>query len=302
MNRMTVLLKELLFVRFGWQVIGILVLCVWCGNQGMAQTPPQNDPVIKSRSDLVTVNVSVSDPYGRFVVGLEKQHFQLFENGVKQDIEFFNDLDVPISVGIVFDTSGSMKNALNQSRDILRRFIDSCLEQDEFFLVTFNNKVHLACDFTRDAEAIASAAATTEGKGSTSLYDAVYFGLEKLRTSHHDRRALIVISDQMENSSRYSWGELKKLVRELDIKVYWMPGLSELTGAASSTLNDPDFEHALRQVAFDLRRQYTLSYVPSEDSLKRNWNNITVKLTPPKGLPKLAVRARKGYSPTFIKP
>lgn len=265
------------------------------------QSPKQTDeePILRLRSDLVTVNVSVSDKLGRFVAGLKKKDFQVYENGVLQSLEYFSDVDGPISVGIIFDVSYSMRHSIDTKKYIVGDFVDSCLEGDEFFLVTFNDKVQQVSEFTSSGETIINTLTLTKAGGSTALFDAVYFGLEKLRNARHPRKALIVLSDLDDNSSRYSLKELRRLVTEMDVKVYWMPWLSELTGGYS-TWTSSSLEESLRQIAFDLRRQYSLGYIPSNEVLTRDWNKISVKVKPPKGLPKIVVHAREGYAPTFL--
>lgn len=285
--------------------IGIVcACCMWelIPIQVAAKQQPkttQDEPILRLRSDLVTVNVSVSDKLGRFVAGLKKKDFQVYENGVLQSIEYFSDVDGPISVGIIFDVSYSMRHSIHTKKHIVGDFVDSCLEGDEFFLVTFNDKVQQVSEFTSSGETIVNTLELTKAGGSTALFDAVYFGLEKLRNARHPRKALIVLSDLDDNSSRYSLKELRKLVTEMDVKVYWMPWLSELTGGYS-TWTSSSLEESLRQIAFDLRRQYSLGYIPSTEVLTRDWNKISVKVRPPKGLPKIVVHAREGYAPTFL--
>ncbi len=286
-------------------VVFCLLLTVLCGAATGAQEKQKPaasqdpDPVIRNTTRLVTVTVSVADPYGRFVAGLSKRHFDVYENDVRREIEFFSADAVSVSVGIVFDVSGSMRNVLPASREALRAFVDSAIEGDEFFLAAFNNKVDLLCDFTSDGERLASAAAMTVGKGSTALYDAIEFSLKKVRSGRHQRRALIVISDGLDNSSRYSEKQIKRLLSEADVKVYAIdcPPLNNLAEASGGfNLTRQTLEESLRQVAIDLRHQYSLGYTPVEDGARPAWNRIKVKLLPPRGLPKLSIRARSGYA------
>ncbi|MBL8148789.1 MAG: VWA domain-containing protein [Blastocatellia bacterium] len=277
----------------------LLILPIKFGVIKAQQVKKEDDSLISSRTELVTMTVSVTDSEGRFVAGLDKQHFKVYENNILQKIEFFSSEEIPISVGIIFDISGSMRSLLDDSRSILAHFIKTCRSDDEFFLVSFNNKVELLCDFTSDADKLAYATAPIQGKGSTALYDAVHFGLQKIRKSRHERRALIVISDNIENSSRYSLKDLKRLVQEIDVKVYGMHTLSDLTGGFYP-LKGINLEAALMKIAIDLRRQYSIAYIPDEGSLKNSWNKLKVKVEPPKGLPKLSVRTKKGYSPRTL--
>src|SRR5262249_18704069 len=150
--------------------------------------------VVKGGISLVTFNVTVTDPYGRYVTGLSKEHFEVYDDKVPQTIEYFTDDDAPISVGILFDISGSMKGRLGRSFDALRKFCDTSHQLDEYFLVTFNNTAKLVQDFTSDSRNVFGTLSLVEPRGQTALYDAAYIGTEKVRTGKYSRKALILIS------------------------------------------------------------------------------------------------------------
>ncbi|MFQ3591251.1 MAG: VWA domain-containing protein [Chloracidobacterium sp.] len=293
-------------------------------------TPPRSDetPVVKTTTNLVTLNVSVTDAQGRFVTGLDAEHFEIYEDNVKQTIEFFSDEDAPVSIGIVFDMSGSMRGRLNRSNVALRKFLDACHDEDEFFLVGFNNQAKLMMDYTPNPERITGAVMLAEARGQTALYDAVYIGVEKLKEGRHGRRALVIISDGQDNSSRYTFREVRQLVREADVQIYAigiatafndtsldlqgraiLDELARLTGGRAFFPNSQvELQEIITRIAIELRHQYGIGYTPTSlatipVSLKSNdkqrWRKLKVKLNAPKGLPGLTVTAREGYYATF---
>lgn len=281
------------------------------------QDPPKNsdEPIIRAQTNLVTLTVTVTDPSGRFVTGLEQDHFEIFDNKVLQKIEFFSDDDAPVSVGIIFDLSGSMRGRIHRAQEALRKFLDACHEEDEFFLVGFNSVAKLLSDFTPDGEKLANMLTLSETKGQTALYDACYIGVEKVREGRHNRRALIIISDGQDNNSRYSYREVRQLVKETDVQIYAigitnvfygstidMQGqvileeLARLTGGrAFFPNNDLEMQEVIARIGVELRHQYSIGYTPTVTDAKDQWHKIKVKLNPPKGLPSLNVRSKEGY-------
>ncbi|MCZ6752837.1 MAG: VWA domain-containing protein, partial [Acidobacteria bacterium] len=145
--------------------------------------------------ELVLVNVSVIDPYSRFVTGLGKEHFQIFEDKKKQNVLHFSNEDVPISIGLLFDASGSMSGKMDKARMAVQQFFRTANPQDEFFLIDFNDRPHHVVDFTLDADLLQSKLSFTEAKGRTALLDAIYLGLNEMRKARHSRKVLLVISD-----------------------------------------------------------------------------------------------------------
>lgn len=272
------------------------------------------ESVIRMGARVVTLNVTVTDSYGRLVTGLEKEHFEIFDDKVKQDIEFFTTEDVPISIALVFDRSGSMKERVNRSLNSMRKFINASNEKDEYCLVTFNSSARLASDFTRNADELANSLLMTEAKGSTALFDAVYIGLEKVRKGNHTKKALLILSDGQDNNSRYSIGELKKLAKEADVMIYaigmvdqwsndplemegrWiLEDLVSITGGkAFFPSNDNELQDAIFQIALELRRQYSIGFTPTT-AANGKWHKLKIKIKPPKGLGHLSVRGREGY-------
>ena len=136
---------------------------------------------VRLDSTLVNLHVTASDTDGHYVWGLDKNNFEIYEDNVKQEIKFFSEEDQPVSIGIVFDVSGSMKFMSERAQEALRQFVNASNSNDEFFLLGFASKPMIVCDFTSDATAISKAANSIQPKGSTALYDAIYMALEKVK-------------------------------------------------------------------------------------------------------------------------
>src|SRR5215510_2637526 len=175
---------------------------------------------IRVDSNLVLIPVTVTDPMNRFVTGLEKENFKLFEDKQPQEISTFSSEDAPISVGVVFDCSGSMGNKLEKSRQAVAQFFKTANPEDEFFLVQFNDTAELAEPFTRNLEEIQNRLTFTQSKGRTALLDGIYLALHEMKKAKNPRKALLLISDGGDNSSRYSEQEIKNLVKEADVQIY----------------------------------------------------------------------------------
>src|SRR5262245_6813472 len=147
----------------------------------------QDPPFIDiQRTEVVSLPVTVTDAYNRLVTGLDRQHFEVYEDKVKQEISFFSDDDSPVNLGIVFDVSGSMKGKLDRARDALKAFIQTSHSDDDFFLVGFNQRANLLAEFT-DGDALANKLTLVDPKGQTALYDAAYLGIEKVKQGRHSR-------------------------------------------------------------------------------------------------------------------
>jgi Ca-activated chloride channel family protein len=175
---------------------------------------------ISLRTDLVSIKVAVSDSHGRFVPGLNIGDFEVFDDKVKQQITHFSNVDVPISVGIAYDSSGSMRNRILRSLRSLRRFIQTSHEEDDFFVIAFSDEAKLVQDFTRSADELIASLMNVEPDGRTALYDAVYLSLKKLQHGRHSRKALLIISDGQDNNSRYTYKQLRNYAEEANVQIY----------------------------------------------------------------------------------
>src|SRR6201984_1543190 len=170
--------------------------------------------------NLALVNVTVTDPYDRVVTGLESDNFRIFENNVEQEIQYFSSEDVPVSIGVIFALSGSMANKVGKAKQAALQFFKTANPQDEFFLVSFNERAELTSTFTNSVEDLQSSLMLTSAKGRTALLDAIYLGLSQMRGAHNAKRALLILSDGGDNHSRYNESDIKRLVKEADTQLY----------------------------------------------------------------------------------
>lgn len=276
----------------------------------------QGQIVEKIPTELVSLTVTVTDPYNRLVTGLDKHNFEVFEDKVKQDITHFSDDDVPVSLGIAFDVSGSMKGKLDRAREALRAFIQTSHNDDDFFLVGFNQRANLLAEFT-DGDTLANKLHLVDPKGQTALYDAAYLGIEKVKQGRHLKRAILLISDGQDNSSRYTYGELRKQLKEAGVQIYCI-GIVEMGGGAGAALDmqgqaileeisqvtggkaffprsAAELEDATTRIALELRHQYSIGYAPTNIKKDGQWHKIKVNVKAPKGLPSLKVQHKEGY-------
>jgi len=263
------------------------------------------------------VNVTVTDPYGRLVTGLEQENFRIFEDNAEQEIVRFSGEDVPISIGVIFDMSGSMADKFEKSRLAAVQFFKTANPQDEFCLVNFNDRAQLASPFTASVEELQDRLLYTTAHGQTALFDGIYLGLSQMKGARNSKKALLIISDGGDNHSRYTEMDVRKYLKEADVQMYAIgiydlgpdyatpeersgPGLlselTELTGGRTfrvAGLNDlPDIAS---KISMELRNQYVLGYRPSNHARDGKWRKIKVRLRPPHGLPPLEVFARSGY-------
>ena len=272
------------------------------------------------RTDLVTLTLTVTDLYGRYVSGLSKKAFTVFDNNKEQDITYFSDSDAPVSVGILFDVSGSMSGEkINKARKALERFVATSHPSDEYFLIAFNNRAQLLLDKTRDGEAVLRKLTLVEPKRNTALYDAVYLGVDRVGRGAHQKRALLIISDGQDNSSRYNFNEVRRIMKESDIVTYavgimdqhdagnalgmqgqaFLDELTSVTGGKSFyPTTDVELDEIFERIALELRHQYSIGYTPKDFQPDGKWRKVKVKVKPPRGLPRLSVRSRDGYYST----
>lgn len=278
----------------------------------------KREPSLRIDTTLVLINVTVTDPLNRFVTGLEKEHFRLFEEKDEQEIAQFSSEDAPLSVGLVFDASGSMGSKLAKSRQAAAQFFKTANPEDEFFLVHFNNKPELTVPFTTNTEEIQNRLTFMEAKGRTALLDGAYMALHHMKKARNPRKALLILSDGGDNSSRYTESEVRNLVREADVQIYAIgifepmagrgrtaeelagPGLltdiAEQTGGRHFPVeNLNELPDVAAKIGIELRNQYVLGYHPTNREKDGKYRRVQVKLKQPKGLPSLKAFFRTGY-------
>ncbi|MDE3199548.1 MAG: VWA domain-containing protein [Acidobacteriota bacterium] len=271
--------------------------------------------LIRMNVNLVLIPVTVTDPMNRLVTGLEKSDFKIYENGGQQKIVSFASEDAPVSIGIIFDLSGSMNSKLIRARQSILQFIKTANPQDEFFVIGFNDRPELIEDFTSSVDDIQARLATVRSGHRTALLDAIYYGVEKMKQARHDRRALLIVSDGGDNRSRYTEGEVRSQVRESDVELYaigifdpyaatpeerggpiLLNDLCEQTGGRMFRVDDiSEMGDIAEKISTELRNQYVIGYNPKNLSHDGKWRKVKVKLDPPPGLPPLTVHARSGY-------
>ena len=306
-------------------VVLALVLSASVFGQDATPTPTpevvtQPDRPVKVKTDLVSLTLTVQDLYGRYVSGLTKKAFTVYDNNEEQEITFFSDADAPVSLGVIFDVSGSMSgDKIAKARKALEKFIATSHPSDEYFLIAFNNRAQLLLDRTRDGEAVLRKLTLVEPKQNTALYDAVYLGVDKVTRGAHQKRALLIISDGQDNASRYNFGEVRRLMKESDVVTYavgilgggdassqlGMQGqafLDELTsvsgGKSFYPQSDVEMDEIFERIALELRHQYTVGYTPKDFKPDGKWRKVKVKVKRLRGLPRLTVRSREGYYAT----
>jgi VWFA-related protein len=273
---------------------------------------------IRVSSTLVLIPVAVTDPSNRFVIGLGKQDFHVFEENTEQRVTQFSGEDAPLSVGLVFDTSGSMGTKLETSRQAVSQFLKTMNAQDEAFLIEFNDRAELALGFTDRTSEIESKLASLESKGRTAMLDAVRLALTEMKKARNPRKAILIISDGGDNSSRYAASEIKDLVREADVQIYAMgvfepflyTGISaeelsgprllsqitEQTGGRAFAASTPDqLPGVANKIGIELHNQYVLAYAPANQERNGKYRHVQVTVAQPPGLPTLKARWRLGY-------
>jgi len=267
--------------------------------------------VFRISVENVYVPITVSDSLGRYVTGLKKEHFHIFEDKVEQAITHFSQDEAPISIGIVFDISKSMKDNDNirKAKNAITRFLQSVNPEDEALLITFNEQTKLAQRFTDQIGTLRNTLAQLKPSGKTAIYDAVYMGLDQIRRGKNEKKALVLITDGEDNSSRYTSTELREFAKESNVQVYGIGeqgvlgyGFAEIQHIVSLTggrvffpNNFNDLDYYIDLVHSELRSQYLVGYAPTNNIHDGKWRRITVRLDAPAGLPKLAIRAREGY-------
>jgi len=175
---------------------------------------------LKVAVDLVLVPVTITDPMNRLVTGLDRENFQLFEGSSKEEIKSFSSEDAPVSLGVIFDSSGSMSSKMERAKDAVMEFFKTANPQDEFFMITFSDEPEVVNDFTSSVDDIQGKLVFTVPRRRTALLDAIYMGVSKMREAKYPKKALLIISDGGDNHSRYTEGEIKALVKEADVMVY----------------------------------------------------------------------------------
>jgi Ca-activated chloride channel homolog len=309
-------------VRLRWArvVFVCAVILASAAEQTQPGLPPADRPSARFTLDttLVLIPGTVTDSMNRFVLGLHKEDFHLFEDGSEQTIANFSGEDAPLSVGIVFDTSGSMGDKLRTSRRAVNQFLRTMNAQDEAFLIEFGDHASLTVAFTHQFDEIQHKLESVEPGGLTAMLDGAQLALHEMQKAKNPRKAVLIISDGGDNNSRYSAHEIESLVREADVQIYAMgvfqPSLStglskeevsgprllsqlaEQTGGRAFSASDSnDLPSVAARIAIELRNQYVLAYHSKNQKKDGKYRKVEVKITPPAGISNLKVHWRLGY-------
>jgi Ca-activated chloride channel family protein len=296
-------------------VAAIAMAAVW---PAAAERPGRAASAFRADSALVVVPVTVVDRNGAVVNGLADHAFTLTEDGVRQQIRTFNEEDAPVSMGVVLDLSGSMARVLDAAKESLRTLMKDANPQDEAFLNGVSSEPRPYSGFTDGFDDLMRQVASERAYGYTALIDTIYGSLQQLRAGVYPRKALVVISDGIDNHSRYTSRELQRLAVETDAQVYtiavgggaprtqarafaeeigglsFLRDLAERTGGLSFVVRDgTDIPSATASIGRALRNQYVIGYVPRESRGNGQWRKIKVKVAGAG----LRAYARTGYRP-----
>lgn len=284
---------------------------------GYAHEPGKDqNRTVKVDVNLVLVNATVTDREGRYVTGLDREHFQVWEDKVEQKIEQFSAEDSPLSLGIVLDVSGSMKEKIATARSAAAAFLETGNPEDEYFLLEFANRPDIVADFTTDIGRLRDNLISGTVKGMTALYDALYLSIEKVKHGSNARKAILLITDGEDNRSRYTFANVRELIKESNVQIYII-GIADgfasaLQGGQSGRLlieqlaemgggraffpdSVNELEDIATRISVELKNQYVLGYTSTNEAVDGKWRKIRVKVDPPKGLPQLNVRTKPGY-------
>jgi len=311
----------------------VLILCafVFAASPVSAQIPvanPQPPPPgqnssaekqgssIKVQVNLVVLHTTVLDDRGRFADGLKQENFRILEDKVEQKLSVFKREDLPVSMGLVIDNSGSMRDKRPRVNEAAITLVENSNPQDEAFVVNFNDDFYLDLDkdFTSSVPELKEALERIDSRGSTALYDAIIGSIDHLKKASKDKRVLLVVTDGEDNTSRNS---LEKTIREIqktDTVIYTIGLLSQeskknakrakkaleeislASGGLSYFPENVDDVHSIcQQVAHDIRNQYTLAYYPTNSKRDGSFRAVQVEVIPPRGRGKLVARTRNGY-------
>lgn len=280
--------------------------------------PPTPVPrnMLRSDSSLVVIPAWVTTAAGVSVTSLRKENFRLLDDNVEKPIAFFAKDDAPLSVGLLFDISGSMKNKIDKAAESVAEFFKTANTEDEFFLVEFNDRARLTIPFTPDAGEIYSRISQTTPSGRTSLLDSIAVGLKHMKKARHQRKAFVIVSDGGDNWSWHTRRQVRNALLESDVQLYAMgifdpelkkspvenrngPALLddlalETGGRHYQVANLDDLPAISAKIGTDLRNEYLLGYYAA-DTRDGRYHHVRVNVTAPEGMPPLRANYRKGY-------
>lgn len=260
---------------------------------------------LRVNANLVLIPVLVTDPYQRPVMGLLKSDFHLFESGVEREITQFFTEEAPISIGIVFDSSASMKPKMEASRKAIVEFLKLSMPGDEFFLLKFSDRPESVCGFTTDVDYLESSLSSLQPHGWTALFDAIYLGVNQMKRAARTRKVLLVLSDGEDNNSRYAERELTSFVEEADVRVFSisiqersksLEAIADETGGRAYRVRKLDeLPDLVSKISAELHSQYVLGFTPAEKTIDGKYRKVKVEVARKEGRPPLHTSWKQGY-------
>ncbi len=268
-------------------------------------------------SNVVLIHAAVTDSHGRFITGLQREDFRVFENKTEQHLRYFSAEETPVSIGLVLDFSRSMSGNFVRLQEAVAQFLATTNPEDEFCLVEFRDRAELTIGFTTVPEEIQNRVALARPAGRTALLDAVYLALRQMKKARNTRRALLIVSDGGDNHSRYSARELEGLARESDVETYaigigaqssrahteyeasgarLLDEISEQGGGRCYQIDRwRDLPATAEKIGLDIRHQYVLGYTSTDQERDGRYRSVAVKVLRSPGQPKLSTYWRRGY-------
>jgi VWFA-related protein len=318
--------------HFGLVLACLLLATLFAAGGSFAQipvaTPPPPPPPgqeggvspsggrIKVDVNLVVLHTTVNDDRGKFVDGLTQDNFRVYEDKVEQKLSIFKREDIPVSMGLVIDNSGSMRDKRPRVNEAALTLVQSSNPQDEAFVVNFNDDFYLDLDkdFSSSIPELKEALERIDSRGSTALYDAIIGSLDHLKKGVKEKKVLLIVTDGEDNTSRNSLEKTLREIQKTSTVIYTIgllgqenkrsaktakKALAEIAQASGGLAFFPenvDDVHAIcEQVAHDIRHQYTLAYYPSNGAKDGTYRSVRVDVIPPRGRGKLVARTRNGY-------
>ena len=271
---------------------------------------------LKVNVDLILVNATVTDRRQGFVTNLGKENFRVFEDKVEQTICQFSNVDLPASIGLVMDISGSMTDKMTRAREALAAFLKTSNQLDDYFLLTFANRPVMETAFTSDIASIQNLLALKRARGATTLYDAIYLALESIKHGQNPKKAILVITDGEDTASRYSMADIRDALRESDCQVFVIGILSaglpndSLGFSVSDLLTDiaetsggtaffpsstDELTDICEKIATEIKSEYVLGYAPSNAARDGRWRKIKIRVHAPDEGRSLSIHSKRGY-------
>jgi len=313
------MLRSIIFILI--VVLSSLILVAQQTPQKLEKQEKDKDYTLSVDVEEVQLPISVLDKEGRPVNGLNKEDFTIFEDNIQQQIKVFKHEDIPLSLGLVIDNSGSMRNKRERVNSAALAFARESNPEDEVFIVNFDDAAYLEQDFTGSIGDLIDALDNIDTRGETALYDAVYLSVDHVKAGKKDKKALLLISDGEDNVSKYGLNKVLDALRESKVTLYAIGLLeendqrgglfkkppskkakeilqkfAEMTGGQAYFPKSLDeVEELVKDIAHEIRNHYTLSYTPTNRKLDGSWREIRVKVNPPKTISKVTVHTKQGY-------